>query len=88
MSQAEKCPVCNGSGKWQVPPPNGGSSTCPTEQTCHGCGGKGWVEVGGDYPPWYPTYPWNPQMPYITYDIGLANDPNTGYPVSGTIWNI
>jgi hypothetical protein len=29
-----------------LPSPNGGSTTCPTDGgICHGCGGKGWVEV-------------------------------------------
>lgn len=53
--RAVRCPVCNGSGKY-----NG--------ETCHGCGGKGWVEVHGNYPyPWTPwpkpdpfTRPWKP----------------------------
>jgi DnaJ-class molecular chaperone len=43
---AEKCPVCGGTGKFtQAPNPN---TTCPmVEQTCHGCGGMGWVETYG-----------------------------------------
>lgn len=32
MAHAQKCPICNGEGKYK-------------EQTCHGCGGKGWIEV-------------------------------------------
>jgi DnaJ-class molecular chaperone len=39
MAHAEICPVCNGSGYTAtltaVPPP----------KSCHGCNGKGWVEV-------------------------------------------
>jgi len=37
MKHAEICPVCGGAG--QV---NG--------QRCHGCGGRGWVEVEGAIP--------------------------------------
>jgi len=29
---AQKCPICYGSGKYN-------------NETCHGCGGKGWVRV-------------------------------------------
>lgn len=59
MAHAEVCPVCQGKGKG--------------EATCHGCGGKGWVEVGLEistytiplpfytiYPSYYPSYPWEP----------------------------
>ena len=38
---AERCPVCNGSGKVHGLAPIG---TMPTE-VCHGCGGRGWVET-------------------------------------------
>ena len=42
MNHAEKCPVCNGTGKIST----GNSSTAgPVEEVCHGCGGKGWVTV-------------------------------------------
>lgn len=42
--KAELCPVCGGSGKYY---PSGLSSgTGP--KTCHGCNGKGWVEVNAD----------------------------------------
>lgn len=51
------CPVCNGTGDY----PNLAKNTL----TCHGCNGKGWVEVQEDLsviyysPVWYPTwYPW------------------------------
>ncbi len=42
MAQAVKCPVCGGVGCVY-----GGfeTGTMP-QQTCHGCDGKGWVEVG------------------------------------------
>ena len=43
---AEKCPICGGRGSiheygWQ-----GKSTACDDkEHVCHGCNGKGWVEV-------------------------------------------
>jgi len=45
MTHAEKCPVCDGSGKVYDPP---GQQITASEQTrpCHGCGGKGWVTPG------------------------------------------
>lgn len=39
MPHAEKCPICEGSGKTGKPiPPE-------LQQRCHGCYGKGWIEV-------------------------------------------
>lgn len=62
MAKAEKCPVCVGTGKFEGVP-------------CHGCGGKGWVEVGDSYPIPYPLpYPQPyPDYPYPYY-------PNTDPP--------
>lgn len=46
MAHAEKCPICEGNGKllakdWpQICRPDGSPTI-----TCHGCGGKGWVEI-------------------------------------------
>lgn len=46
--RAVLCPVCNGSGEYYKPP--GSWSTAPSEvKVCHGCQGKGWVEVHEDY---------------------------------------
>ena len=50
--KATKCPVCEGTGKYK-------------EKECHGCDGKGWVSVSGDYPI-YPIYPY-PCDPYPDY---------------------
>ena len=63
--KAVLCPVCNGAGKVK-------------EETCHGCGGKGWVEVrgeGGSSPfpqkPYYPEpEPWHPWRPYRPWRYG------------------
>jgi hypothetical protein len=35
MAHAETCPVCHGTGKY-------------LGNTCHGCHGKGWIEVNGE----------------------------------------
>ncbi|MFH1231242.1 MAG: hypothetical protein V1709_07065 [Planctomycetota bacterium] len=45
MSKAVLCPVCGGSGTIQ-PYDDGQSPAVPQPVICHGCGGKGWVEVG------------------------------------------
>jgi len=44
---AVKCPVCNGEGKIREYYKD---STIPyQDRNCHGCNGKGWVEVGTTY---------------------------------------
>ena len=64
MSHAETCPVCLGTGETQF---KGVLKT----KSCHGCAGKGWVEVGNDnipvpYPVLVPTpAPCEPRWPYI-----------------------
>ena len=47
MNTAQLCPVCMGKGKL---PPERGESDEPAK-TCHGCCGRGWVEVGNDCQP-------------------------------------
>jgi len=57
--RAVLCPVCGGSGKY-TEQPSGDSSGGPTSQTCHGCGGRGWVEVSDGpmvVPSVWPYYP-------------------------------
>lgn len=63
MSHAEICPICHGKGKI----PNPENVTAPTEITCHGCNGRGWVEISDEYPsyPYYP--PIFPDDPYLWY---------------------
>ena len=63
--KAERCPVCYGSGKYQTGADIGGTN--PTVTTCHGCGGKGWVEVQS-YEPVYPHYPGYPSGGYYDYN--------------------
>jgi hypothetical protein len=71
---AEKCPVCDGCGRY-TPLPDPNSSAGPITQPCHGCNGKGWVEVSEAYPyvpPYTPPavpgttwpYPWYPWIVY------------------------
>ena len=43
-THAEICPVCKGSGNTRKK--NKASNEGPRD--CHGCGGKGWVEVSDD----------------------------------------
>jgi len=76
MAKAVLCPVCSGTGKIMDY-----STTAPVEKTCHGCGGKGWVEVGEEchyYPPYrypYPDY-YYPDKPWYFPDV--TNDPYNG----------
>lgn len=55
---AEKCPICGGAGQLQGINDLSGSAANPPTRTCHGCGGKGWVEVRDDKPEWVITTPW------------------------------
>lgn len=54
MAKAAICPVCNGTGK--VTKTTAGGTF---EVDCHGCGGRGWVEVADG------IYPMNPYPTYI-----------------------
>lgn len=75
--QAVICPVCKGSGKvnevW-VNLPKMTAREDSKEVTCHGCDGRGWVEVSGDEPgyPWpivsINPYPW----PVVTWSVGTT----------------
>jgi DnaJ-class molecular chaperone len=49
MSHAERCPVCGGQGKVQKLT-NLWPTTAGFEETCHGCGGLGWVTVQDSRP--------------------------------------
>ena len=69
MAQAVKCPICEGSGKVL--------DSLGKSQVCHGCGGRGWVEVR-DTPP-YPS-PWWPEPPYpVTVTYNSQGIPNGGF---------
>ena len=45
MAHAERCPICYGTGKLTPPKIPYYTSDSPQPQTCHGCGGLGWVTV-------------------------------------------
>jgi len=65
MTHAEICPVCKGTGKYE-------------EKLCHGCGGKGWIEIGKDdnqYFPFVPYYP-SPYCPGLPYTIIYSDSCN------------
>ncbi len=73
MAHSEKCPVCEGNGKYE-------------KKDCHGCNGKGWITIQDNgsgiiyyypqyiplvySPPYYPVYPGTTNDPQWTYTIG------------------
>lgn len=60
MAHSEVCPVCKGEGKVCKGVDEKSTSAIPILAICHGCNGRGWVEVGNDksyYPiPYTPSY--------------------------------
>ncbi len=56
MSKAVISPVCEGTGVIKK----------HEDKPCHGCSGKGWVEVGSEPVPYYPQphIPWPPPYYY------------------------
>ena len=62
MAHSEKCPVCEGTGKYE-------------EDSCHGCYGRGWIVIGYEpmpyipqpyYPTITPALPWPRPYPSRT----------------------
>ena len=51
MAHAQTCPICNGKGR--IPDPGYDPQLTGTRHkvTCHGCHGRGWIEVADTYPP-------------------------------------
>lgn len=67
MAQAVICPICEGKGK--ILDEATKLLTCPTFNPCHGCGGKGWVEVGQVKPDYScPMDTPNP-IPFVFYHL-------------------
>ncbi len=89
MAHAQICPICEGVGKLRCF--NGVRVTGieingEKEEQCHGCGGKGWVEVGESSCPTIPQYYPQPYQPYspgywpwpitVTYTTGSTPTDN------------
>jgi len=72
---AEICPICSGKGEIPVNYP----CWCPSKETkpCHGCGGKGWIQVSDEYR-YINPYIWIDPQPYKWDDMdgttGSTND--------------
>lgn len=75
--KAVLCPVCLGKGR--IPDESFKGTTSPIDKQCHGCVGKGWVEVRENthftfYPYPYPPYPSYPSPPlYPSYPVNPPN---------------
>jgi len=65
---AQRCPVCGGSGEY-TPANDRYATNVPFPQTCHGCGGKGWVAV-----------PSEPIRPFYRPGIFDIRPPKTSFP--------
>lgn len=78
MAKAIKCPICNGAGKLKDPRKNMDATYAP-EETCHGCIGKGWVEVADDLG-FIPPYPGTPNLPYYSFYYPSPQYPGYFYP--------
>jgi len=64
MKHAEICPICKGRGR--VPEdPEWDSGPSPSTRVCHGCNGKGWIEVEGARE--QPIRPW---QDWVTINTG------------------
>ncbi len=58
---AVKCPICEGEGVIVV---KGETVTAKALKTCHGCDGRGWVEVDGEQS--------DCQMQILNYQLSIA----------------
>ena len=67
---SELCPVCHGKGVIYSP-------LLRKDVTCHGCNGKGWIEVKNDN--------YIPTIPYIPYPIPNPDTLNPYYTIRFTI---
>ena len=78
--KADLCPVCKGSGKY-TDPPDPVSISVPMPRPCHGCNGKGWVEVSDNSYPWYPSCPsvWPHYPQYPPWDTRTVIPPLIWY---------
>ncbi len=88
MAHSEKCPVCDGTGKYQ-------KDWSDEKKTCHGCSGRGWIVIGHELMPYIPQpyYPWQPR-PYrewwedqITWGGATTTVPNNTV-ITGTTYQL
>lgn len=66
MAKAVICPVCDGKGKIRDDKTN-----TAQEITCHGCFGRGWVEVS-DHCGCSPPKPWGPSPDWYPWGTRTA----------------
>ena len=78
MAHSEKCPVCDGTGKYK-------KDWSDEEMSCHGCNGRGWITIKHEPIPYVPQpyYPINPQ-PWPQPDYWYPYSP--GYPYYEPTW--
>ena len=81
--KASLCPVCNGDGQLKDAIFEGPETTKITMRLCHGCNGKGWVEVQEIHvPPHGETYEFIPFVDRCPACGGDRNSPAlTGCPM-------
>jgi len=73
MGYAQICPICNGRGKIKVDyQDNWNRGSSKEEKPCHGCGGKGWIDVQFSYPnpcvPYWPQIDYHPKIDFGRYE--------------------
>jgi len=86
MAKAVLCPVCNGSGTLKVIPQYQTTANHNYETTCHGCNGKGWVEVTDDCVCPTPYNPYNPYNPWVPWNDGYWWGTNEYVGDDYTLW--
>ena len=82
MAHAEKCPICEGSGRLPLPVEMGTTASRPYDKLCHGCDGKGWVSVQDEIVTVLSPLSIEPVMPPNSTGDDLRW-PNTAYTYSG-----
>ena len=66
-NKAVICPVCSGAGEVKDYTIDSTTSTTVHMKLCHGCNGKGWVEVNDSGLAPADPYPCCPNFPYVPY---------------------
>ena len=73
--KAVLCPVCNGEGQVKDAEIMGAGITKITTKLCHGCGGKGWVEVQDSHIPYSPET--HEYIPFVDKCPACGGDRNS-----------